>query len=49
MSNATAGIGDPYNYEWSVDLIDLIDMLNPDNQIESVELQSDDSNCLDNS
>lgn len=38
--NITAGIGDPYWYEWSVGLIKIIDMLNPDTGIASVTLQS---------
>lgn len=40
MSNPTAGIGDPYWYEWSVGHKALIDMLNPDNGIKSVTYQS---------
>lgn len=34
------GIGDPYWYEWSVGQQYIIDMLNPDNNIECVELQA---------
>lgn len=38
--NPTAGIADPYWYEWSVGQSYIIDMLNPDMGIESVILQS---------
>lgn len=38
--NKTAGIADPYWYEWSVGLSKIIDMLNPDNGISSVTFQS---------
>lgn len=31
--NLTAGIGTPYWYEWSVGLLYVVKMLNPDNQI----------------
>lgn len=32
---ATPGIGDPYWFEWYVGLKNIINMLNPDNGIES--------------
>lgn len=47
MNNPTAGIGDPYWYEWSIGLLYIIDMLNPDNKIESVTLQSTSIQGLD--
>lgn len=47
MSNLTAGTGDPYWYEWSVGLLYLVKMLNPDNGIKNVVLQSQDSQSLD--
>lgn len=34
------GIGDPYWYEWSVGQQYIIDMPNPDNSINGVELQA---------
>jgi len=40
MSNPSAGIGDPYWYEWSVGLTHIIELLNPDSDIETVTLQS---------
>lgn len=45
--NPTAGIGDPYWYEWSVGLLYILDMLDPDADIESVTLQSTDVQGLD--
>ena len=36
-----AGLGDPYWYEWSVGLNYIIDMINPDSDIDYVELQAD--------
>ena len=39
MNNLTAGIGDPYWYEWFVGLEYIVKMLNPDNGIDSVALQ----------
>ncbi len=36
MSNLTAGTGTPYWYEWSVGLLYVVKMLNPDNQIKNV-------------
>lgn len=36
-----SGIGDPYWYEWYVGLENIIDMLNPDNEIEYVVFQKD--------
>lgn len=47
MSNPTAGIGDPYWYEWSIGLLHIVDMLNPDNEIKSVTLQSTSVQGLD--
>lgn len=47
MSNPTAGIADPYWYEWSVGLKYIIQMLNPDNGIQSVTIQSDDAQGWD--
>lgn len=47
MSNLTAGTGTPYWYEWSVGLLYVVKMLNPDNQIKNVVLQSDRSQSLD--
>lgn len=47
MCNLTAGTGDPYWYEWSVGLLYAVKMLNPDNQIKNVILQSDESQSLD--
>jgi len=38
-TNQSAGIGDPYWYEWSVGQLQLIRMLNPDNGIKSVTFQ----------
>ena len=43
MNNLTAGTGTPYWYEWSVGLLYVVKMLNPDNQIKNVVLQSDES------
>lgn len=47
MDNLKAGEGSPYWYEWSVGLLYLIKMLNPDNHIRHVVLQSEDSQSLD--
>lgn len=41
------GLGDPYWYEWSVGELYLVDMINPDNHIRSVELQGNASLGLD--
>jgi len=38
-SNPTAGIGDPYWYEWSVGLLYALDMLFPEENIKHVILQ----------
>ena len=46
-SGTKPGMGDPYWYEWSVGLKYVIQMLNPDNGIEYVELQADVSLGLD--
>jgi hypothetical protein len=45
--NPTAGSGDPYWYEWSIGLLYIIDMINPDNNIKSVTLQSNKAQGLD--
>lgn len=47
MTNLFAGEGSPYWYEWTVGQLYLIDMLNPDNGIKSVVLQSHDYQCID--
>ncbi len=39
MVDYSSGIGDPYWYEWTVGLIQIIEMLNPDSKISSVTLQ----------
>lgn len=46
-ANETAGIGDPYWYEWSVGLLRVLDMLDPTNGIKSVTLQADELQGLD--
>ncbi|KMK71890.1 hypothetical protein ACJ64_03740 [Bacillus safensis] len=46
-NNNTAGIGDPYWYEWSIGLLNVIDMINPDNKIEAVTLQATKAQGLD--
>ncbi|WP_366922799.1 ATP-binding protein [Metallumcola ferriviriculae] len=46
-TNSTAGIGDPYWYEWSIGLLHALDMLNPDNNIKHVILQANDLQGLD--
>ena len=47
MANLSAGIGDPYWYEWSVGLLYALDMLNPDNNIKHVILQASKIQGLD--
>ena len=47
MSNSTAGTGTPYWYEWSVGLLYIAKMLNPDNNIKNIVLQSTESQSLD--
>ena len=47
MNNLTAGTGNPYWYEWSVGLLYVVKMLNPDTQIKNVVLQSYESQSLD--
>lgn len=37
--NVSAGIGDPYWYEWSIGLLKVVEMLNPDSGIEAVAFQ----------
>lgn len=39
--NITAGIGDPYWYEWSIGLLKAVEMLNPDSGIEAVAFQKE--------
>lgn len=45
--NPTAGIGDPYWYEWTIGQNYVVDMLNPDYGIESVTLQATEAQGLD--
>lgn len=45
--NPTAGIGDPYWYEWTIGQDYVVSMLNPDNHIESVTLQATQAQGLD--
>lgn len=45
--NMTAGIGDPYWYEWSIGLLYIIDMLDSDSKIKSVILQDGSLQGLD--
>ncbi|MED3986978.1 ATP-binding protein [Peribacillus simplex] len=45
--NPTAGIGDPYWYEWTIGQDYVVDMLNPDCGIESVTLQATEAQGLD--
>lgn len=47
MPNNTAGIGDPYWYEWLVGLLYVVQMLNPDNNISHVTLQASQTQSLD--
>ncbi|BFL48214.1 ATP-binding protein [Lactonifactor longoviformis] len=47
MNNRTAGTGTPYWFEWSVGLLYMVKMLNPDSGIKNVVLQSEDSQSLD--
>ena len=47
MGNLTAGTGTPYWYEWSVGLLYIVKMLNSDNEINNIVLQSDESQSLD--
>lgn len=47
MSNLKAGEGSPYWYEWSVGLLYCVKMLNSDNEIKNVVLQSEDNQSLD--
>ncbi len=39
MRAATAGKGDPYWYEWTVGLLQIVEMLDPDSPVASVSLQ----------
>lgn len=45
--NPSAGIGDPYWYEWTIGQKYVVDMLNPDNQIDYVILQATEAQGLD--
>ncbi|UHA73274.1 ATP-binding protein [Paenibacillus sp. 481] len=45
--NPTAGIGDPYWYEWTIGQKYVVDMLNTDNRIEYVILQATEAQGLD--
>ena len=47
MPNKLPGIGDPYWFEWTVGLEYVIEMLNPDNKITSVAIQSTEIAGLD--
>lgn len=47
MANPSAGIGDPYWYEWSVGLTHIIELLNPDSGVDTVTLQSSRPQGLD--
>ena len=47
IKNPSSGIADPYWYEWTVGLNFAVDMLNSDNNIESVTLQAPDLQGLD--
>jgi hypothetical protein len=40
MSNESAGIGDPYWYEWSVGLLYVLEMLDPSSGIAGVTIQA---------
>jgi hypothetical protein len=45
--NPTAGIGDPYWYEWTIGQDYVVEMLNPDSGIETVTLQATKAQGLD--
>lgn len=45
--NATAGIGDPYFYEWTVGLEKIISLMLPDKKLQSVTLQASTAGSLD--
>lgn len=47
MSNLTAGIGDPYWYEWLVGVNYALDMLSPDTDVAYVTLQASSAQGLD--
>lgn len=47
MANDSAGIGDPYWYEWSVGLLHVLDMLDDSSGIAGVTLQASDVQGLD--
>jgi len=40
-NNRSAGIGDPYWYEWGIGLLKAVKMLNPDSGIDAVAFQKD--------
>lgn len=44
---ATPGISDPYFYEWYVGLMKIIEMLNPDSQIDYVIFQCEEYDTID--
>lgn len=46
-NNLTAGIADPYWYEWSVGLLNALDLLIPDTDIKSIVLQASKLQGLD--
>jgi hypothetical protein len=46
-SNETAGVGDPYWYEWSVGLLRVLEMLDPASGIRAVTIQADELQGLD--
>lgn len=39
--NRSAGIGDPYWYEWGIGLLKAVEMLNPDSAIEAIAFQKE--------
>lgn len=45
--NPSAGIGDPYWYEWMVGLLEIVNMLNSESGIKSVTLQDDGNQGID--
>jgi hypothetical protein len=47
VTNSTAGIGDPYWFEWSIGLGYVVEMLRPDSGIASVTLQQSGGKGLD--
>jgi hypothetical protein len=47
MSDSLPGIGDPYWYEWTVGLLYVLDLFNPDKHVTSVTLQASNVKALD--